>query len=407
MLITFSFSIIAYDPAEVIIIGPEFHDQAYFEEELNIISNRLNIKITYKSITDPETYLIDNPDQNVSIAIIPNPQGVTNLAERGLISNLNFLKIDENMIQDIYSNHLIDLVSLSDDTYAGWLRLFPNSLIWYDITKTNQYKNIDFQSFESLVTQTKNLADAGVTPWCANSESSSSTGWIQTNWLEDVILSKYGTDTYDRWANMDIQASNEKIFSSIKVIDELLFYPNHINGGSQSVYNFEFRNLPEIMLSPNQKCFLSWSGHYFRYYIPNGYIFGEDYGVVKFPTINIQNTVVGIGDSVVLVDNNELSTMVISQILSKEFGQKWSSYTDSEYISANKNFQISNINNDLTKYEFEILHEALTNDLFRYDASEIMPRDFGSDSLWKFFNNYLQQGSDSIVKLLNELDREY
>jgi hypothetical protein len=97
----------------------------------------------------------------------------------------------------------------------------------------------------------------------------------------------------------------------------------------------------------------------------------------------------------------------MSEILSKDFGQKWSSYKDSEYISANKRFENSNIENDLTKYEFEILHDALKEDLFRYDASEIMPRDFGSNSLWKFFNDYMQQGPNSIVKLLNELDREY
>ncbi len=406
LFITFSFSFIAYDPAELTIIGPEFHDQDYFEEELNIISNKLNVKIKYKGVTDPESYLINNPDHNISLAVIPNPQGVTNLADRGLISNLNSLRIDENLIQDIYSDHLVDLVSLSGDTYAGWLRLFPNSLIWYDISKISQYENINFQSFDSLVSETKKIADDGVTPWCSNSESSSSTGWIQTNWLEDVILSKYGPDIYDRWMNMDIQVSNVKIFSSIKVIGELLFYPNHTYGGSKSAYNYEFRNLPKIMLNPNNECFMSWSGHYFRYYIPDNYIYGEDYGVAKLPYINIENTVVGIGDSIVLVNNNEVSMKVISQILSKDFGQTWSSYRDSEYISANKRFEISNINNDLTKYEFEILHDALIHDLFRYDASEIMPRDFGSNSLWKFFNDYMQQGPSSVIKLLNELDKE-
>jgi len=407
LLVTIFFSFLSYVPAEVTIIGPEFHDLDYFEEELNIISNRLNLKIKYKGVTDPETYLINNPYHDASLAIIPNPQGVVNLADRGLISNLNSLRIDDNLIQDIYSDHLVNLVSLHDDTYAGWLRLFPNSLIWYDISKISQYKNINFQSFDSFLSETKKIADDGVAPWCANSESSSSTGWIQTNWLEDVILSKYGPDIYDRWINMDIQISNVKIFSSIKVIDELLFYPNHVYGGSESVYNIEFRNLPKVLLDPNSECFLSWSGHYFRYYIPDNYIFGKDYGVVKLPDINFENTVVGIGDSIVLINNNEVSKKVMSEILSKDFGQKWSSYKDSEYISANKRFENSNIENDLTKYEFEILHDALKEDLFRYDASEIMPRDFGSNSLWKFFNDYMQQGPDSIVKLLNELDREY
>ena len=79
--ITIFFSAIAFEPAEVVIIGPKFHEQEYFEEELSIISNDLNIKINYKIVTDPETYLIENPNNPSSIAIIPNPQGVINLAE--------------------------------------------------------------------------------------------------------------------------------------------------------------------------------------------------------------------------------------------------------------------------------------------------------------------------------------
>ena len=45
--ITIFFSVIAFEPAEVVIIGPKFHEQEYFEEELSLISNNLDIKINY------------------------------------------------------------------------------------------------------------------------------------------------------------------------------------------------------------------------------------------------------------------------------------------------------------------------------------------------------------------------
>jgi hypothetical protein len=64
------------------------------------------------------------------------------------------------------------------------------------------------------------------------------------------------------------------------------------------------------------------------------------------------------------------------------------------------------INNELTQYEFDVVHAALQQDLFRYDASEVMARPIGSNLLWKFFVNFIREGSESIVKLLNELDRE-
>lgn len=407
ILIIISFSIIAYQPAEVVIIGPRFHEQDYFIEELDLIAEELGINIKYNAISDPETFIIENPDSKGSIAIIPNPQGVVNLAQRNLIFNLENIVVDNNSISNLYSNHLTSIVSHDGSLYAGWTRLFPNSLIWYDISKIKKYENIKFENFNNLILETKKIADNGESPWCANSESSASTGWIQTNWLEDIILSKYGPEIYDRWSKLEIKASNVKIYNSMKVVGDFIFYQNLIQGGDRGITDKEFRNLPKVLLNDENPCFLTWSGHYFRYYIDEDYKYGVDFGVSNFPPINYKNTIVGIGDSVVLLKNDNISQTIISKILSSDFGKKWASYENTEYISANKNFNDKNINNELTKYEFEVVHKALNDDLFRYDASEIMPRPIGSNLLWKFFREFRGLGPDSLVKLLNELDREF
>jgi len=405
VLIIITFSFLAFDPPEVVIIGPEFHEQEYFIEELNIIADELGIKIKYESVSDPETFIIDNPNSSSSIAIIPNPQGVVNLAERNLIYSLDDVLVDNNSIFNIYPNHLISIVSHEDSIYGGWTRLFPNSLIWYDISKFEQH-NVKFDSFETLLKGTKKIADNGTSPWCANSESSASTGWVQTNWMEDVLLTKYGPKVYDEWSKLKINASNIKIFLSIKHIEDFIFYDNHIYNGPGSIISKEFRNLPKILLDDSTDCFMSWSGHYFRYYIPEDYQYLKDFAVTNVPKINFENSVVGIGDNIVLTKDNELSKKVISKILSKNFGETWSSYQDTEFISANQNFNKQIINNELTKYEYSIVHDALQKDLFRYDASEIMARPIGSNLLWELFKEYIREGPQNLVKLLNELDRE-
>ena len=405
VLITIIFSLFANDPPEVVIIGPEFHEQQYFVEELNIIANELGIKIKYEPVSDAETFIIDNPNSSSSIAIIPNPQGVVNLAERKLIYSLDDVLVDNNSIFNLYPNHLISIVSHEDSIYGGWTRLFPNSLIWYDISKFEQH-NVKFDSFETLLEGTKKIADNGTSPWCANSESAASTGWVQTNWMEDVLLTKYGPKVYDEWSKLKIDASNVKIFLSIKHMEEFIFYENHIYNGPGSIISKEFRNLPKVLLDDSTECFMSWSGHYFRYYIPEDYQYLKDYAVTNIPKINFENSVVGIGDNIVLTKDNELSKKVISKILSKNFGEIWSSYQDTEFISANQNFNKQIINNELTKFEYSIVHDALQKDLFRYDASEIMARPIGSNLLWKLFKEYIREGPQNLVKLLNELDRE-
>ena len=404
--VTIFFSVVAFEPAEVVIIGPKFHEQEYFVEELNLISNNLDIKIKYQAVPDPETYLIENTNNHSSIAIIPNPQGVINLAERNLIYNLNDIYVDETRLSNLYTNHLTSIVTHEDSIYAGWTRLFPNSLIWYDISKFEE-TNITFDNFENLLLQTKQIADNGSQPWCANSESGASTGWIQTNWLEDILLTKYGGEIYDRWSRLEIRASNVKIYSSLKVIEDLIFYENDVFNGVQAVRNEEFYSIPDILLDDSKSCFLSWNGHYLKYYIPDDYEYLKDYGVVSVPSINYENSIVGIGDNVVLTKNDEISKDVLSAILSSNFGQTWSSYKDSEFISANKNFDKNKIISELTKYEFEIIHSAMNIDNFRYDASELMPRPVGAKYLWQFFSQYMTSGGDALVQLLNDLDKKF
>ncbi len=405
IFITISFSIIAYQPPEVVIIGPNFHEENYFVEELNIIADDLGIKIKYQTNSDPETFIIENPDNSSSIAIIPNPQGVTNLAERELIYSLDNILIDNDSISSLYSKHLTSIVSHQDRIYGGWTRLFPNSLIWYDVSKFEKY-DLRFDNFENLIQDTKQIADNGASPWCAHSESSAATGWIQTNWMEDILLTKYGPSIYDDWSDLKINASNTKIYLSIKHIEDFIFYENHIYQGHQSIISKEFRNLPKVMLDDSVECFLSWNGHYFRHYIPENYVYLKDYAVASLPKINFENSVVGIGDNIVLTSEDELSKQVISKILSKNFGETWSSYQDSEFISANKNFDKNNIINELTQLEYEIVHNALSKDLFRFDASEIMARPIGSNKLWYFFKDFISQGPNSLIKLLNSLDKE-
>ena len=123
ILITITFSIIAFDPAEIVIIGPQFHEQSYFIEELNEIESELGIKINYQAMSDPESFIIDNPNHLSTIAIIPNAQGVANLAERKcdvraklrLIIGGQYLSVHELHGGDVLQRH-------GDDGASGIVR---------------------------------------------------------------------------------------------------------------------------------------------------------------------------------------------------------------------------------------------------------------------------------------------
>ena len=78
--------------------------------------------------------------------------------------------------------------------------------------------------------------------WCMDIESGASTGWIATNWLEDLILHEHGPSVYDEWFQQKITTQNEDIKLSISNIGELIFIKNAVYGGKERIINKEFRN---------------------------------------------------------------------------------------------------------------------------------------------------------------------
>ena len=96
------------------------------------------------------------------------------------------------------------------------------------------------------------------------------------------------------------------------------------------------------------------------------------------------------------------------KLLSKNFGKVWSSKLDGQYISANLDFEIQNIENPFIKKESYLINKALLENKFMYDASDVMARPIGANKLWKALAVYFNDGIDAdLIAILNELDKNY
>ncbi len=343
--ITIAFSWFAYQPEEVVIAGPYFPEIDYFLEELDEISKKNKIKIKYLPLSDVETHLIETIDHEIDLALIPNPQGVVNLGQRGIAYPLSgVISVDE--LRSKYSQHLIDITTSKKNNlnYGAWFRLIPNSLIWYDVEKFKDLDSPTFNSYEDLVLFTREFSSNGDALWCLDIESGASTGWIATNWLEDLILHQQGPEVYDKWASQELLSSSDEITLSILDIGKLIFIDNAVYGGNERIIRKEFR---------------------------------KD------------------------------SKVVFNSLISDNFGKIWMTKKDASYIPANKNASLEVIKNNQTKKEASLVKEAVENNLFRYDASELMERRIGSDSLWYAMKKYIDLTSEYIDEVTEELDFSY
>ena len=408
LIVTVLFSWLAYKPDEVTIGGPFFPQMDYFIEELDEISRANNIKITYFPVSDIETYLIEGAENDIDLAIIPNPQGVVNLGERNIAIPINNV-INEKDIKNKFSNHLIQITTSKKDknNYGVWFRLIPNSLIWYDVEKYKSMGSPKFESYEDMVSFTKDFSSKEKPLWCLDIESGASTGWIATNWLEDLILHQKGPEIYDLWMNQDLLSGSDEITLSILDIGKLIFIEGAVFGGNERMIRKEFRNNYRNLVDEENPCVFSWSGHFASNYFPNDKDYSVDYDFFKFPSEKNKDAMVGIGDALIVLNSTRETKTVINALVDDNFGKKWMSKSDSTYISANKNSEISLLKNELTFKEAKLIKKAIEQDLFRYDASELMERRIGSDSLWHAMTKYIELTSKYIDEITEELDFSY
>ena len=407
--VTLIFSLVGFNPQEVVIGGPYFPQIEYFEEELALISKELNIKISYVPVSDIETQIIKEENSyGFDLAIIPNPQGVVNLGERGYLYPVT-VAIDNEVIDKNYSQHLQEITTSNKDqqNYGVFFRLIPSSLIWYDVEKFNELGAPKFQNFNDIVNFTEKNLTNNSPLWCMDIESGATTGWLATNWLEDVILHEYGSSVYDDWSNQEIQSQNNQITLSILKIGKLIFMENAVFGGNEKIISREFTNNYRNLLDDEISCVFTWSGHFASLYFSSDKVYGSDFDFFKFPSSNNKNAMVGLGDSIVILNTSNKAIDVFKSLTDNGFGQNWISKKDSMFISANKNSDIENVNNKMLLKETTLIRNALDDNLFRYDASELMERRIGADHLLSAMRNYIFMGNKFITEITEELDSKY
>ena len=53
------------------------------------------------------------------------------------------------------------------------------------------------ETWDDLVALTDEIRATGVTPWCVSMEHGDATGWVATDWIEDILLRTAPPETYD------------------------------------------------------------------------------------------------------------------------------------------------------------------------------------------------------------------
>lgn len=414
LITTFTFSFFSYQSSDVVIVGPTFSQEDYFIEELNTISNKTGYKISYVSLNNVPLYIQKNPDK-ADLVLLTSPHSLQELGNSNVLLPTNDF-YDENS-KDLYSEYLINLISSEDNSvqYGHWLRLFSNSMIWYNVDRYKELGSPNFESFDEIIEFTKLNSTKNNELWCLTIDSAEnqplldyeygeSTGWIVSNWLENIVLANYGTTIYDNWVKNEIKFSDDEIVLSLLDIGKIVHNEGTVYKGKEYLIRSQISKSASNLLDENSTCVFSLMGHHAINYMPQNKTFGEDYNYLKFPSINYSNMVVGIGDTVSLLNDNPSSMEVYAEIVSATFGETWASKIDSQYVSPRTDFDISKYKNEFAKKEYIQIKDSLSMNLFRYDGSMLMKNGTGKKILWTTLRDFITQSNNYLEQVTEEID---
>lgn len=415
VFISISFFLVSSGKNKVVIVGPNFAQQAYFEEELSEISKKTGIKIEYYSVNDIEYYL-SYGDNKADIVLLTDSKLVKEFGNSGKLVDITNL-IDEDSF--LFENHyLLSNISSDDghEIYGYWFRMYNNSMIWFNDEKNSDISTKEFNNFDDILDFTTSNASRSVNPWCLSIhsgenqnlldyETGESSGWIVSNWLENLILSEHGQQFYDLFANNEVSFSNEKVILSMLDIKKLTDHENIVFGNKEYILKNTVSQSAVNLIDENNTCFLSWIGFDFLRYITfEDYNF-ENISYIKFPSELNPEMVVGFGDIFGLLNNDTNSKIVFQNLINENFGKIWASKEDTLFVSADSNFDENIYKNDLLKKMFLDVKYSILNNQFRIDASMLMKNGVGKKIIWTSLREFIYVNSESVLDITEEIDR--
>jgi alpha-glucoside transport system substrate-binding protein len=278
------------------------------------------------------------------------------------------------------------------------------SLVWYSPSYFKQHNYQVPTTWQDLMSLTaKMAADAkganGFKPWCGGIASGTASGWPATDWLEEVVLGKYGGSVYDQWVAGKLKFSSPQIIDAMNIVKNWLQNPSWVNGGYGDVKTiatttFQNAGLPIL----KNKCGMLQQASFYEAQWPKGTKVGPDGDVMAFklPAVSssVATPVEGGGEFVTAFSDKPAVQAVQNYLSSPEWADSRIKVAVG-WVSANTKVDQSLYTDPIDQLSAKYLTD--TSATFRFDASDMMPAAVGSGAEWKEMVAWFGQGKSTAA----------
>ncbi len=347
------------------------------------------------------------------IILHPQPGLLEDFYNQGVVQPIGDV-VDVEQLESDAVGGLLDLVTFDDQLYGVPMRLSVKSLVWYNPATFEAGGYEVPETWDEMMALTDQMAsdDLMTAPWCIGIESGDATGWVATDWVEDILLRTIGPEAYDEWVAGDLEFSSPEVSGAMEdYLVPIWTNDDYVFGGQEQIARAAFGDSVSGILGDDPDCGLHRQATFIEGFIQENSPdaeFGTDYDFFYFPPIEEEhgNPVLGAGDFAALYTDNAAARTLIDWLTTPEAGEGWASQGGflSPYAPV---FDNSVYPSDSSRRASEILAEATA---FRFDGSDTMPGDVGSSSqsgsFWIEMTDWIQ-GNQSLEEALANIDELY
>jgi len=393
-------------------------DQDGFRANFESFTEETGIVVTYQGSDNFEQEIQiqmesgDTPD----FALWPQPGAVVDAAQRGMLTSLEDLEIDIDAYKTNFSSYLVGLGTVDGSIYGGANAANLKSIVWYQPAAFEARGYAVPETWDAMIALADQIVADGMNPFCFGMYSNGASGWLATDWMEDIMLrTGNGTTSYDQWVTNELKFEDPIVKNAASLLSQIMHTENYVVGGTDAIVSTYFGNAQDPMFSEdangNPGCFMHRQASFIPSFWPEAAQagVGVETTVFPFPVIDesLPKAALGAGDMWGAFNDRDATKAVAEYMLSAEFHAAAAAMPNNARLSAHTGFDTSLYSKDINRILGTIIADALAADAFRFDASDLMPPEVGAGSFWKEMMNLAVEGPGYIDTAMANIDTSW
>jgi alpha-glucoside transport system substrate-binding protein len=383
-------------------------EEKAFNAAVKAFETRTGIDVKYTSTNDLPTLIRSrtNGGNPPDIALFPQPGLALDLAKQGATVPLEDV-IDLPAIEKTLIPGFLEAATYEDKVYAAPMRMAVKSLLWYP---EPEFSDAGYQvpkSHQELVKLEDKIIADGKTPLCLGYESGQATGWVGTDWIEEYMLRVNGPEVYDKWVSHELPFDSPEVKKAFAAYEEVALRDKVVLGGRSAILSTPFGDAGNPLFTDPPGCYLYRQGNFATGFFPAPVQadLAANVGVAYFPPYDggyDGKPLLGGGDVASLFEkhkDNAAAVATMKFLTSDKFGGPWAKAGG--WLSPHKTFDSSQYPDEITRKIATLANEA---DVFRYDASDLMPAVVGAGTFWRGMADWTggREDLDSVLKKIDD-----